>query len=60
MAASKRLGKGLRALIPDIPIEETEERKNSIHDIAVLKIRPNPFQPRENFDETTHNPADYG
>jgi len=53
MAASKRLGKGLRALIPDIPIEETEERRNSIHDIAVLKIRPNPFQPRENFDETT-------
>lgn len=50
--ASKRLGKGLRALIPDIPIEETEDRKNSIRDIAVFKIRPNPFQPRENFDET--------
>lgn len=49
--ASKRLGKGLRALIPDIPEEETEERKNAIRDIAVFKIRPNPFQPRENFDE---------
>ena len=50
--ASKRLGKGLRALIPEIPAEETEERRNSIQDIAVIKIRPNPFQPRENFNET--------
>ena len=50
--ASKRLGKGLRALIPDIPEEETEERINSIQNIAVFKSRPNPFQPRENFDET--------
>jgi len=50
--ASKRLGRGLRALIPDIPEEETEERRNSIQDIAVFKIRPNPFQPREIFDET--------
>ncbi|MFZ5518217.1 MAG: ParB/RepB/Spo0J family partition protein [Candidatus Zhuqueibacterota bacterium] len=49
--ASKRLGKGLRALIPDIPEEEEDERKSSIRDIAVPKIRPNPFQPRENFDE---------
>ncbi|UCE06108.1 MAG: ParB/RepB/Spo0J family partition protein [bacterium] len=48
---SKRLGKGLRALIPDIPEEETEERKDSIRDIEVFKIKPNPFQPREDFDE---------
>lgn len=50
--ASKRLGKGLRALIPDIPEEETEDRKSSIREIEVPKIRPNPFQPREKFDET--------
>ncbi len=49
--AIKRLGKGLRALIPDIPEEETEARKNSIRDIELVKIKPNPFQPRENFDE---------
>lgn len=48
---SKRLGKGLRALIPDIPEDETEERRNSIQDIEVYKIKPNPFQPRENFNE---------
>ena len=50
--ANKRLGKGLRALIPDIPAEDTEERISSIHEIEVRRIKPNPFQPRENFDET--------
>lgn len=49
--ASKRLGRGLRALIPDIPEEETEERISSIREIEVHRIKPNPFQPRENFDE---------
>lgn len=49
--ANKRLGKGLRALIPDIPVEETEERINTIQDIEVSRIRANPFQPRENFDD---------
>lgn len=48
---SNRLGRGLRALIPDIPPEETEERKSSVQDIAVRSIKPNPFQPRENFNE---------
>ncbi|HDP98397.1 MAG TPA: ParB/RepB/Spo0J family partition protein [bacterium] len=48
--ANKRLGKGLRALIPDVPSEESEDRKNSIQDIEVRRILPNPFQPRENFD----------
>lgn len=49
--ASKRLGRGLAALIPDIAEEESEERKSSIQHIDVYKIKPNPFQPRENFDE---------
>jgi len=49
--ANKRLGKGLRALIPDVPLEESEERVNSIQEIEVRKIRPNPFQPRGSFDE---------
>jgi len=50
--ASKRLGRGLRALIPDIPDEDTEDRTSSIRDIEVAKIKPNPYQPRENFDES--------
>lgn len=48
---SNRLGRGLRALIPDIPEEESEERKSSIQNIDVRKIKPNPFQPREFFNE---------
>ncbi len=50
--ANKRLGKGLRALIPDIPEDESEERSNAIQDIEVQKIRPNPFQPRAKFNES--------
>ncbi|OQX82979.1 hypothetical protein B6D60_11265 [candidate division KSB1 bacterium 4484_87] len=49
--ANKRLGKGLRALIPDVPAEESEERVDSIREIEVRKIRPNPLQPRGIFDE---------
>lgn len=49
--AVSRLGKGLRALIPDIPLEEEQQRIESITDIEVEKISPNPFQPREEFDE---------
>ena len=49
--ANKRLGKGLRALIPDIPEEESEERISSIQDVDVRRIRANPFQPRQKFNE---------
>ncbi|MBC8180036.1 ParB/RepB/Spo0J family partition protein [candidate division KSB1 bacterium] len=50
--ADRRLGRGLAALIPDIPVEESEERISSIQEIAVRRIKPNPFQPRENFNES--------
>jgi len=50
--ADKRLGRGLRALIPEIAPEETEERVSSIQEIDVRRIKPNPFQPRLNFDES--------
>ena len=49
--AVNRLGKGLRALIPDIPPNEDEQRVESITEIEVAGISPNPFQPREEFDE---------
>ncbi|WP_232698017.1 ParB/RepB/Spo0J family partition protein [Brevibacillus daliensis] len=45
---SKRLGKGLGALITSNLIEENEQ----IADILVQDIRPNPYQPRKEFDET--------
>ncbi len=49
MATKKALGRGLRALIPDIAPEEVEP-KQPIQYIDVDKISPNPFQPRETFN----------
>ncbi|KPK98714.1 MAG: hypothetical protein AMJ95_02965 [Omnitrophica WOR_2 bacterium SM23_72] len=42
----KALGKGIAALIP----EKEEGRKNQIHFVQSDQIKPNPFQPREDFD----------
>lgn len=42
----KALGKGIAALIP----EKEEGRKNEIIFVQSEQIRPNPFQPREDFD----------
>ncbi|MCX8720743.1 MULTISPECIES: ParB/RepB/Spo0J family partition protein [unclassified Lactobacillus] len=45
------LGRGIEALFEDEPqIEETEEE---IQDIDLSAIRPNPYQPRKNFDDKT-------
>ncbi|HOT95675.1 MAG TPA: ParB/RepB/Spo0J family partition protein [bacterium] len=51
MANKKALGRGLRALIPDIPAEQGEDSAaQGVQMIAVARIAPNPFQPREKFD----------
>ena len=50
MARKTALGKGLKALIPDVPQEQIAQL-SSIKNIEVAKISPNPFQPREHFDE---------
>ena len=43
----KVLGKGLSALIPG----RTEEREERVSYVTLERIKPNPFQPRENFDK---------
>lgn len=43
----KALGKGLSALIP----ERVEEKEERVSYVSLERIRPNPFQPRENFDK---------
>jgi ParB family chromosome partitioning protein len=43
----KVLGKGLSALIP----EQAEERANNISYVKLERVKPNPLQPRENFDQ---------
>jgi ParB family transcriptional regulator, chromosome partitioning protein len=47
MANKKALGRGLGALIADVPAEEKQSKP--IQFIEVNKIAPNPFQPRETF-----------
>jgi len=44
------LGKGIEALIPEIP-EEIIKTKKNLADIEIDKIKTNPYQPRTNFDE---------
>jgi ParB family transcriptional regulator, chromosome partitioning protein len=43
----KRLGKGLDALIPSLDVEENDQ----IIEAPIQQIRPNPYQPRKEFDE---------
>jgi ParB family chromosome partitioning protein len=45
----KGLGKGLSALIPDVPATNDSPTL----EVEVEKIAPNPFQPRRSFDEAT-------
>ncbi|RXT08889.1 ParB/RepB/Spo0J family partition protein [Ammoniphilus sp. CFH 90114] len=44
---AKRLGKGLDALIPSLHVEEND----LIVEVPHAEIRPNPYQPRKDFDE---------
>ncbi len=48
MARRRGLGKGLGALIPS---EATRVSPSGMREIALARIRPNPFQPRTHFDE---------
>ncbi|MBM3244831.1 MAG: ParB/RepB/Spo0J family partition protein [Candidatus Omnitrophica bacterium] len=45
----KALGKGLSALIPEVESKGTEIKEGIIN-LKLSQIKPNPFQPREDFD----------
>ncbi|MFC1569591.1 ParB/RepB/Spo0J family partition protein [bacterium] len=47
---SKRLGRGLEALIPQISPEEAENHVDSLNQIMISMIRSNPQQPRVIFN----------
>jgi len=51
-AKPKRLGKGLSALLPDFSMED-KERLEQFREIEVDRILPNPYQPREDFDQAS-------
>jgi len=46
----RALGKGLGALIPDKIVDSSMHREEIIY-VQSGQIKPNPFQPRENFDQ---------
>jgi ParB family chromosome partitioning protein len=49
----KGLGRGLSALLGEAPrpAEEVAARRDSVREVEIGRIRPNPAQPRQNFDE---------
>jgi ParB family chromosome partitioning protein len=49
----KGLGRGLSALMGEAPrpADDAGTRKDSVRDVEVARIRPNPAQPRQHFDE---------
>lgn len=47
--ATRRLGRGLSALIPEIQ-EQDANRQEKLTQIDVSRISPNPFQPRHEFE----------
>jgi len=54
MVTTKRLGRGLSALIPEVSSERENNNNHvkagSIHEIEISRIAANPFQPRIDFD----------
>jgi ParB family chromosome partitioning protein len=50
MTETKRLGRGLEALLGPITREQAEA-SGALRELAVTTIRPNPFQPRTRLDE---------
>ena len=48
----RALGKGLSALIPDKVLENNDYKEEIIY-VQSGQIKPNPFQPREDFDQTS-------
>lgn len=52
MAKASALGRGLGALLSEIEEAYDNElpRKSGVEEIALGKIRPNPYQPRKHFD----------
>ncbi|MEO8031957.1 MAG: ParB/RepB/Spo0J family partition protein [Gemmatimonadota bacterium] len=52
MNESRRLGRGLEALLGPTARGDGVEKAGTPQELPVSSIRPNPFQPRTHFDET--------
>ena len=49
MTETKRLGRGLEALLGPITREQAEA-SGTLRDLPVAAVHPNPFQPRSHID----------
>lgn len=47
----KALGRGLDALLPEVPPARGASASEEIHQLAIDRIMPNPYQPRQQFRE---------
>ena len=50
--SAKRLGRGIEALISSEAEPQPKPAKPGVTKILLKSIKPNPYQPRRNFDET--------
>ena len=52
MTGGRRLGRGLESLLGPVSREQAEAQ-GALRELPVTQVRPNPFQPRTNFDDET-------
>jgi len=50
MTGGRRLGRGLESLLGPVSREQAEAQ-GALRELPVTQVRPNPFQPRTNFDD---------
>lgn len=54
MSKGKGLGRGIDALFQDFAsLEDVDVQKEEVIEIPLNELRPNPYQPRKTFDETS-------
>ena len=54
MNKGKGLGRGIDALFQDIAkLEDVDVKNEQVTEILLNELRPNPYQPRKTFDETS-------
>lgn len=54
MNKGKGLGRGMNALFQDIAkLEDVDVKNEQVTEILLNELRPNPYQPRKTFDETS-------
>lgn len=53
MKKTTRLGRGLGALIPEPPVDDSAGNDRSMVEIEVARVKPNPYQPRLEFDRSS-------